>query len=70
MPSNIKVTTVEPVALSPTEAAKYIGGVDVRTLNNWRSQNVGPDYARLNGKRIVYPVAALDAFIAESTVEL
>lgn len=55
------------LAAGDREAAALIG-VSASTLRAWRSQGRGPAYARL-GRRIVYPRAALERFLAENLVE-
>ena len=54
--------------LSEREAAAYLGPVSVRTLQDWRTQKVGPPYSKL-GKRVAYDVADLDAYIHAHRVE-
>ena len=54
--------------LSEREAAQYLGPIAVRTLQDWRSQGVGPAYSKL-GKRIAYAVADLDAYLEAHRVE-
>lgn len=63
-------TPVEfPRRLSETEAAKYLGPISVRTLQDWRTKGVGgPAYSKL-GKRVAYSVADLDAYLAAQRVE-
>lgn len=62
-----------------TAAAAAFLGCDPQTLGAWRRRGLGPPYARLpsgfgnNGApkkhgRVVYPVDALEHFIAEMTV--
>lgn len=58
-----------PRRLSEKEAAEYLGVVNHRTLQDWRTMRVGgPAYIKL-GKRVAYDVADLDAFIAANRVE-
>jgi hypothetical protein len=57
-----------PRRLSEKEAAKYLGPVAVRTLQDWRMRGVGPAYSKL-GKRVAYAVADLDAYLAAQRVE-
>lgn len=59
---------VEPqakLAVDTVTAAEMMG-LAPGTLENWRykSPYEGPAYARI-GKKVVYPVAALEAYIAE-----
>lgn len=49
--------------LDTAQAAEYLGGLSVRTLEDWRRLKTGPDYVPIAGKRIRYRVAALDAYI-------
>lgn len=51
-------------ALSPAEAAQYLGGISVGTLANWRSAGTGPRYVLL-GRRVVYRVADLDSYLTK-----
>ena len=48
-------------------AADYLG-LHARTLDNWRSQGRGPSYVRV-GRRIVYKISALEAYLEARTVE-
>ena len=57
-----------PRRLSEKEAAKYLGPVAVRTLQDWRCNGSGPAYAKL-GKRVAYAVTDLDAYLAARRVE-
>jgi hypothetical protein len=54
--------------LSEREAALYLGVVTARTLQDWRTNGVGPAYSKL-GRRVCYAVEDLDAFIAGGRVE-
>ena len=49
-------------------AAEYLG-LHARTLDNWRSQGRGPRYVRV-GRRIVYRVHDLEAYLDDRTVEV
>jgi predicted DNA-binding transcriptional regulator AlpA len=42
-------------------------GVQPKTLDNWRSQDVGPPYYKIGG-RVVYDDAEVDAWVAERRV--
>lgn len=57
-----------PRRLSEKEAARYLGPVAVRTLQDWRNRGCGPAYSKL-GKRVAYAVADLDAYLAAGRVE-
>lgn len=57
-----------PRRISEREAARYLGVKNERTLQDWRHRRVGPSYAKL-GRRVVYDVADLDAFLAANRVE-
>lgn len=50
--------------LTQEQAAAYLG-VNVRTLEHWRSIGKGPRFVKL-GRAIRYTRAALDRFIAEN----
>lgn len=52
--------------LTSREVAEQLG-VTIGTLDNWRSQNRGPDYVKVEGA-IRYPVSAIVAYLAERTV--
>ncbi|MDR1285408.1 MAG: helix-turn-helix domain-containing protein [Campylobacteraceae bacterium] len=61
------VTNIEKAALSPKEAAQYLG-LSVPTLKRMRSQGVGINYVK-NGKknsRILYPIKELDKFLSNT----
>lgn len=74
MPLNAAVMRLEtmdtqtPRRLSEKEAAKYLGPVAVRTLQDWRGKGSGPAFVKL-GKRVAYAVADLDAYLAAQRVE-
>ena len=52
--------------LSEREAAGYLG-ISVRTLQDWRQRRTGPAYSKV-GRRVVYDVLDLDAFLASGRV--
>lgn len=54
--------------LSEREAARYLGPLSVRTLQDWRNRGAGPAYTKL-GKRVAYDIADLDAFLSTHRVE-
>lgn len=57
------------LVLDETEAAAYLGGLSVRTLQSWRTsrRRGGPAFVRV-GRSIRYRVADLDAFLARGLV--
>lgn len=57
-----------PRRLSEREAAAYLGVRSERTLQDWRHRKIGPAYSKL-GRRVVYDLADLDAFLAAGRVE-
>ncbi|WP_146908820.1 helix-turn-helix transcriptional regulator [Arenimonas daejeonensis] len=59
---------VIPRRLSEREAAAYLGVGSERTLQDWRHRKIGPVYSKL-GRRVVYDLADLDAFLAAGRVE-
>ncbi len=50
-----------------TKKAAEILGVEKNTLEGWRCHNRGPKYVKI-GRRVLYDLADLDAFIASCTV--
>lgn len=48
---------------STAEAAKYLGELKPKTLENWRCQGRGPRFLKL-GSRVIYTKDELDAFKA------
>jgi hypothetical protein len=48
--------------LSVKEAATYLGGISTSMLNKLRVYGGGPEYVKI-GRRVVYPISALDAFV-------
>lgn len=56
-----------PRLLTERQAAKYIGGASSRTMKDWRSKGIGPDYLKLEGcdKMVRYDIADLDRWITE-----
>lgn len=53
----------EKMAINEREAANAIG-ISARTLWELRARGDAPPHARL-GKRVVYPVASLETWLAE-----
>lgn len=53
--------------MTEREAARYLGAVSVRTLQDWRMRGTGPSYTKL-GRRVAYDVADLDVFLAANRV--
>jgi len=45
-----------------TEAARYLGAINPRTLENWRVYGRGPRYLKV-GDRVVYRRRDLDAWL-------
>ena len=58
---------VAPLHLSERQEGEFLG-VSERTLQDWRGKRVGPIYCKL-GKRVVYDVRDLGAFVAARRVE-
>lgn len=58
----------QPQRLNERDAAQYLGACTMRTLQDWRLRKKWPAYIKL-GKRVVYEVADLDAFLAAGRVE-
>jgi predicted DNA-binding transcriptional regulator AlpA len=52
--------------LSEVEFSKRFG-VPARTLQRWRATGDGPPYTRVGPRRIAYPVAAAEAWLASRT---
>ncbi|WP_411815853.1 helix-turn-helix transcriptional regulator [Gordonia sp. SND2] len=52
--------------LNTPEAAEYVNST-VATLNSWRYLGRGPAYIKL-GRRVVYRVADLDAWLDANTI--
>lgn len=48
-------------------AARWGGGVHVRTLANWRSSGTGPRYLKVNG-RVLYRVRDIEAWESAHTI--
>ncbi len=42
-------------------------GVAARTLQRWRATGDGPPYTRIGPRRVVYPEAAAEAWLAART---
>lgn len=59
----------QPLHLTAEDlVARWQGRVKLQTLANWRNLRRGPTYIRL-GRRVLYPVAAVEAWEKERTVE-
>lgn len=51
--------------LTPEELAALLGpDTSVRTLQDWRTDGIGPDFVMLSAKMIRYRVCDVDAWIA------
>lgn len=50
-----------------TEKAAKILGVERNTMEGWRCHNRGPKYVKI-GRRVLYDLGDLDAFIAACTI--
>lgn len=50
-----------PLVTTP-QAAKYLGGLKVNTMQNWRIRGVGPAYKKI-GRLVRYSLDDLDAYI-------
>ncbi len=57
---------MEPKYINTDEASRLYG-IPKKTLENWRSQKRGPRYHK-SGKRVVYRVADLEAFMAGHSI--
>lgn len=57
-------TKTKPLALSCEAAAEMIG-VHKKTLQNWRTQGIGPAYLRIGsvGSRVIYRLDDLEDWI-------
>jgi len=55
--------------LDAKQAAAYLGYKNPQTLASQRSKGVGPNYIKL-GRRILYDVADLDAYIDARRIKL
>jgi hypothetical protein len=53
--------------LNEQEASRYLGGLSVYSLRQWRSKGTGPNYLRV-GTRIVYDMKVLDVWIEQFSV--
>ncbi len=47
--------------LTAAQAAERLG-VTTGTLANWRCKGIGPDYLKLNGFRVMYPLEAIEEY--------
>jgi hypothetical protein len=63
----VKILTPCP-CVDVHHAANHLG-VHPRTLDNWRSQGRGPTYIRVGGRRIVYRIEDLEAYLEAGIVE-
>jgi len=52
--------------LNQEAAARYLGGLSVKTLERWRVTGDGPEFCKL-GRRCFYTVAVLDAWAKSRT---
>jgi hypothetical protein len=54
--------------MTPQQVSEHFGGtISVRTLANWRSQQVGPAYTKVGG-RVLYPTASIAEWEQKRTV--
>lgn len=59
--------TVAPLSVRDCDAAAMLG-VSVETLRNWRKEGIGPRYAYIGKRTLVYPVDQLKSYLVESLV--
>jgi excisionase family DNA binding protein len=61
------VTNIQKAALSPKEAAQYLG-LSAPTLKRMRAQGIGINYVKIGKKnsRILYPIKELDKFLSNT----
>lgn len=61
----MSTTPAKPLALSCEDAARLIG-VSKKTLQNWRTQGLGPAYLRTGQvhSRVIYRFDDLEAWLA------
>ena len=64
----IPVLSVPKRYLNEQEASRYLGGVSVHTLRQWRSKGTGPVYLRI-GTRVIYDIKGLDAWMTKFRVK-
>lgn len=55
--------------LTPAELEKLIG-ISRRTLANWRSQKRGPEYLKINNRKVIYPRKAVERWIRKNAVQV
>ena len=54
--------------MTPAELSEYLGGsISVRTMANWRSQCIGPEYVKIGGK-VRYKRESIDQWLERNTV--
>ncbi|WOJ90469.1 helix-turn-helix domain-containing protein [Methylocapsa polymorpha] len=63
-PNSKESATLQGAFFKETEVSDYLG-VPVRTLQSWRSQNVGPPVCKMN-RLVRYPKAGLRKWLAET----
>jgi len=52
----------KPAYLSPYQLHKrWAGAISPKTLANWRSKHIGPDWVKIGG-RVLYPIEAVLAY--------
>ena len=54
--------------MNEQEASRYLGGLSVHSLRQWRSKATGPDYLRI-GARVVYDVKDLDLWVEKYRIK-
>ena len=56
--------------LTPQELAeRFRGRVTPKTLANWRWLKIGPPYIKAGARRVLYPLAGVEAWEREQTVD-
>jgi hypothetical protein len=63
----LPVLSVPRRYLNEQEASRYLGGLSIHTLRQWRSKGNGPDYLRV-GTRIIYDLKDLDIWMEKHRV--
>jgi predicted site-specific integrase-resolvase len=55
---------IDDPLFNETEAAAYLGGLSVKTLQKWRWKGCGPEFVK-PGSRVFYRRSALETYIAQ-----
>lgn len=61
-PNHVVINDPRPLAVNTTNASA-ITGISAKTLKNWRTLGIGPNYLKVNGKTVLYLIEDLESWL-------